>query len=91
MSCLVVAHPVFATFGIFFEEISEAQGSTITENSMQQTSIIHESIHECSMKENCKYVVKNISTGKFNLYNNENDLPLKRTGLRIWKKTHHGT
>ena len=90
ISCLIAVHPIIATFGIFYQEISEPGGNTVTEESTQKTSIIHESIHECSMKENCKYVIKNISTGKFTLYNNEHDLPSTRTGLRIWKKTHHG-
>ena len=90
MICLLVAHPIFDANGIFYEEISEGDGNTIIEDSMQRTSIIHRSFHACSMKKDCKYVIKELASGMLTLYNRGSDLPLKRIGLRIWKKTYHG-
>ena len=90
MSFLLVVHPILDANGIFYEEISEGDGNTIIEGSMQRTSIIHRSFHKCSMEKDCKYVIKDLASGKLTLYNRESDLPLKRTGLRIWKKTYHG-
>ena len=89
MSFLLVAHPILNANGIFYEEILEGDGTTMIEESMQRTSIIHRSFHECSMENDCKYVIKELASGKFTLYNRESDLPLSRTGLRIWKKTYH--
>ena len=75
---------------IFFEEISAADGNTINEDSMQRTPIIHKFFHQCSMKELCNYVIKNVITSKFTMYDSEDDLPTNRTGIRIWKKIYHG-
>ena len=86
----MAAHPIVAAAGIFYEELSEAEGNTVTDASMQRTPIIHNSVHGCSIKESCNYVVKDTSTGKFTLYNSENDLPHEWAGLRIWRKIHHG-
>ena len=74
----------------FYEEITESDGTTIDAESMHRSSLIHKSFHQCSMNETCNYVVKNIASGSFLLFKNEDDLPQNRTGLRIWKKIYHG-
>ena len=76
--------------GTFYEEITESDGKTIYAESMHRSSLIHKSFHQCSMKETCNYVIKDIASGSFLLYNSEDDLPQNRTGLRIWKKIYFG-
>ena len=87
---LLAFHNDVDAAGSFFEEISAIDGNTINEESMQRTPIIQKSFHQCSMKELCNYVVKYVPTGKFTLYDSEDDLPQNRTGLQIWKKVYHG-
>ena len=73
-----------------YEEIRESDGRKISEKLLHQTAFIHKSFHECSLKSICKYVINDMSNGKFTIYNSEYKLPLKKKGLRIWKKLYQG-
>ena len=83
-------HSFIDATGTFYEEITESDGKTIYAEPMQRSSFIHKSFHQCSIKETCNYVIKNIASGSFLLYDSEDDLPQNKTGLRIWKKIYHG-
>ena len=87
---LITIHSFIDATRAFYEEITESDGKTINAESIQRSSLIHKSFHQCSMNETCSYVVKNIASGSFLLYNSEGDLPQNRKGLRIWKKIYHG-
>ena len=76
--------------GTFYEEITESDGKTINTESMHRSSLIQKSFHQCSMNVTCNYVIKDIASGSFLLYNSEDELPQNRTGLRIWKKIYNG-
>ena len=84
--CFTVSHGSVTTAGIFYEEISTTIGSTINEESMARISLLHESLHPCSMNETCNYVIKNKADGSFTLCTNEDELPQNREGFRIWRK-----
>ena len=86
----MASHGIVDAARIFYEEISEADGSTIVEESMKRTPMIHRSYHQCSMKEYCNYIIKNLTSNEFSLYNSEEDLPRKRATLRIWRKVYTG-
>ena len=86
----MASHGIVDAARIFYEEISEADGSTIVEASIKRTPMIHRSYHQCSMKEYCNYIIKNLTSNEFTLYNSEEDLPRKRTTLRIWRKVYTG-
>ena len=90
MACLLILPATINAAGIFYEEISEADGNSIIEESMQRTPTIHKSFHQCSLTENCNYVIKDLANGKFYRYKNKHDLPHNTKGLRIWKKVYHG-
>ena len=83
-------HSFIDATGTFYQEITESDGTTIDAESIHQSTLIHESFHQCSMKETCNYVIKDIASGSFLLYDKEDDLPQNKTGLRIWKKIHFG-
>ena len=86
---LLTFHGFADASGIFYEDITESVGNTINGKSIQRTSFIHKSFHQCSLNETCNYVIKNVADGKFNLYNSKDELPVKMTGLRIWKKFYY--
>ena len=88
--CLLASQGNADAAGTYYEEISGNDGNTYIQGSMQRTPIIHKSFHKCSISRNCKYVIKYLTNGTFSLCNSTADLPLNRTGLRIWKKTYHG-
>ena len=88
--CLLASHTISGANGVYYEEISATDGNIIIEASMQRTPIIHKSFHQCSITAYCNYVIKNLTTGHFSMYNSASDLPLNRTGLHIWKKLYHG-
>ncbi|XP_065052547.1 uncharacterized protein LOC135681848 [Rhopilema esculentum] len=52
----------------------------------EQTSMFHESFHECSRSGPCNFVAKNITTRKYYTYNKEDDIPQDRKMLIIWKR-----
>ena len=83
-------HGIVDASGIFYEDITAPDCQIINGGSIKRTSIIHKSFHQCSMSETCNFVINNIVSGNFNLYNKEDDLPVNKTGLRIWKKIDYG-
>ena len=84
-------HVIVESSGTSYVEISETEGNTFIGESMQSTPIMHKSFYLCSMRNACRYIIKNMTSGNFALYNSKEDLPNDKKGLRIWKKTYHGT
>ena len=73
---------MLATMGTTYEEISGPGG-------MQELSTMpftDEMFHQCSLSSTCVYVVKDTRNNEFKIYDNENDIPDEKRGLRIWKK-----
>ena len=88
--CVFALLGIVNAAGVYYEEISGTDGNTYIEGSMQRTPIIHKSFHKCSISQYCNYVIKNLTSGKFSLYNNNADFPSNKTVLRIWKKSYYG-
>ena len=88
--CITALYCFADAAGIFYEKIKESGSSTNNGDLIQETLVINKSFHQCSMKDTCNYVTKEISNGIVTTYNSEDELPLNKTGLRIWKKIYHG-
>ena len=69
---------------VFFEETSSL--SVIENDHDTESWVIHKKYHQCSMKNDCNFVVKDIRSKQFSTFENVKDLPSDKEWLRIWKK-----
>ena len=83
----ISASVVFGTRSIF-HEIPYEGDDALEETTV--TSFFHKSFHQCGIKNECNYVVKDKRTNEHSLYSKESDIPNDRKSLRIFKK-HSGT
>lgn len=50
------------------------------------TNLFHKSFHQCSLEDNCNFVVKNTKTNSFKKYSHAANLPKERKTYVIFKK-----
>ena len=48
--------------------------------------LIQKAFHQCSMNQNCNFVVENLNTNEFFEFSSEEALPENRDMLKIWEK-----
>ncbi|XP_065051088.1 uncharacterized protein LOC135680801 isoform X2 [Rhopilema esculentum] len=53
---------------------------------MELTSMFHKSFHQCSKSSPCNFVVKDMTTNKYETHNKEGDITQDRRKLIIWKR-----
>ncbi|XP_065051050.1 uncharacterized protein LOC135680790 [Rhopilema esculentum] len=53
---------------------------------MELTSMFHKSFHQCSKSNPCNFVVKDMTTNKYETHNKEGDITQDRRKLIIWKR-----
>ena len=68
----------------FYEEISSL--AAIGNDSEAAKWTIHKYHHQCSIREACYFVVKDVRSQSYMTYSDENELPLDRAWHRIWRK-----
>ena len=68
----------------FYEEVSSL--AAIRNDSDAEKWTIHKYHHQCSIREACNFVVKDVRSQSYSTYSDENELPLDRTWHRIWRK-----
>ena len=68
----------FATNGTWYQEIAN--------NGENAHDVFNEHFHQCSFKDACKFILKDLKTDAFKELQNEQDLPTDQKGYAIWKK-----
>lgn len=78
VTLLVPAATRIATTGTWYKEI--------THSSDNNHDIFNENFHQCSLKGECSFVLRDLNTKVFKEVYEEKDLPTHRRGYAIWKK-----
>ena len=78
----VLATTAKHTTGTWFQKISDC-----SENAYD---VFNKNFHQCSMKEECNFLVKNLKTKVFKIVFEEKDLPTNQKGFVVWRKMRKG-
>ena len=70
--------------GSFFVRYENENSISPVEENMQ--SVFHKSFHQCSLDEDCNFIMKKINDEEYKKAKKEKDLPASRSGYHIWRK-----
>ena len=70
--------------GSFFVRYGDKTSISPGEENMQ--TVFHKSFHQCSLDEDCNFIMKKINDGEYKKVKSETDFPASRNGYHIWRK-----
>lgn len=67
-----------------FEELPNGNSTVKQEGTI--TNLFHKRFHQCSIDDECNYVVQDINTDEYKKVGRQSQLPINQNGCKIWKK-----
>ena len=87
-SVLPVLFAYASSMGHFFHEQEIPNSNVMRETAM--VNLFDAPFHRCSLENECNFVLKDTRSGVFSIKDSENDLPVDKRYLRIWRKFKSG-
>ena len=83
LTVCILLHTRFTT-ATFYSEISPT--AAIWNDTSTTLRLIHKYYHQCSIKDICNFVVKDVRRQTYSIHSSEDELPSSREWYRIWRK-----